>query len=115
MSPSYVSPTCPVFRKLWNCWKKSFQKVGRQLSPNHHRIMYGGIHHVWDVSWEVYIIASHTKLFSSPQCSSSLFHFAGPLDSRPLCIGFSALHQRTSTFLLWPLTFALSTQQVFLQ
>lgn len=49
------------------------------------------------------------------QCSSSLFHFAVPRDSRPLCIGFSALHQRTSTFLLWPLTFALSTQQVFLQ
>lgn len=40
--------------------------------------------------------------FSYPQCPSSLLYFAVPLDSGPLYIGFSALHQRTSTFLLWP-------------
>ena len=73
----------------------------------------GGIHHAWDVSWEVNIIASHTKLFSSPQCSSSLFHFAVPLDSRPLCIGFCALHQRISTFLLWPLSLLPSVLSKF--
>lgn len=98
-SPSFVSPTCPFSRKLWNCRKKSF----RELGLGRRMVESCGC-----------IIASHTKLFlptasSSPPLRSSLGLRATV--HRLFCSPSQNFHFPVVA----SLSFAPNTQQGFLQ
>lgn len=77
MSPLFVSLPPAPFPGSYGIVGRSFQNVRTGQIVESYLI----------------IVASHTKFFLIPQCPFRLLRFAVPMDSWPLCIGFSALHQ----------------------